>query len=638
MMKLKSYEPGWFSGFIVTIYLMLGIGNGPVCAQSVLWRIEGNNLNEPSYILGIAPLADPHTLNLNDTFFYCLNQCQSVAVTQQADSLFNRLDSSLVMPDDRSLEKMLNAVAFQWLDLLVSQYTGLTVWEFVHHNPIWLRQYLEALKLKQAAIGNLPAFVTLLAREQGKPVRLLSSAGWFQEMLTRYPFEMQADMLSSFFGQMEDQFREQYLYYYLNGDLAGLKNWLSQEEHYEYFLARYHDPVTGLAVDIQDLIHREPAFIMVDAPVIPGKNGLKQRLERMGYTLQPVETGLRYKGSFIPADDTVNDTSFVIIDSVVYYPLNTDFDDQYFRKNLPGWYPLVSYSGGFTAFMPEKPAVSIDRQAAPGGFRTIHLFKFEDRATNMFNTVSYSDYPPGFEVGDADEFFDQLIAHAVSSIGGILLVERNISTGYLAGREIEVAVDEDYFVRSRFYLVGNRLYQVMLGGSKQRAYSRQSEAFLNSLHIMNQTGAPWFTLNLGAMKFGLPGEPERTVKPYHFGSETLRQYTYAWNNHLARLHYLVAYNNYPQDADIHPETLFNQLVFSSTDQLGGYLIKDEAIDQFTYPGRYVEIGTDNGIFYRMLLLYFDHRLYQVMVSGDEEVVYSGLASRLFDLVEIGPWH
>jgi len=634
------------SGLWVAIVIFFSI----ICTQSAfgqnnqsgaqLWKIEGNGLQVPSYLLATIQIPDSRTLQWNDTFYTALNACSELAIGFYSDlSNFDSTRQNAFLLDNETLEDLLNSNKFSLLQekLQIDEQTD--IWSVNHLSPLWIRQWMETNRMAFSGSQNPVDFIKILAREQGKKISRLSVASWFQGALAHIPGSMQVDMLMSAFEIQKDKNIEQFILSdYLRGDLEALRDVYEKNEHAVYFNERYSKPVTGLAVDMQDMMQHHAVFFLLDAAILPGKAGLLSRLKKMGYSLEPINSGIHDQGVQRDYPRIENDSNLnVMIDSVIYYPLNTEFDKTYFRKNLPAWYPITSFGGGFTAFLPEKPVIAISRQSTANSFQNVNLFKFEDKATKMFNTVSYSDYPQDMKI-DAESFFDELVTKAVSSIGGILLVETNIGTSYLEGREIEVAIDEDYFMRARFYLVDNRLYQIMLGGSKQRAYSKQSEAFLNCLHIMNQKNAPWFTLNLGSARFELPAHPNSGMHSMKTENGSIALYRYQYEDKLSGIQYLISVNNYPSGADIPPaEKLYNQLVFSTTDQVKGFLMKDKLYDNLKYSGRYAEIGVEGGQYYRVLFLLINRQLYQVLVSGKEEVAFSNLANRVFQNVALGPF-
>ncbi len=642
MNKMLSKRSAGFYVFVLIFtffYSSSSYGQSRI-SSSQLWKIEGNGLQQASYILATIPIPDSRTLQWNDTLYEALNQCAEVAIGYYSDlSWLDSTRQQAFLMNNQTLENVLNSHKFSILQESLLADAQTDIWDVNHLSPLWIRQWMETNRMAFAGSQNPVEFIKILAREQGKKVSRLASASWFLSALAHLPAAMQGDlMMSAFEAKNNPAIEQSILNHYLRGDLSALKADIEQHEHAVYFDERYVKPVTGLAVDMQDMMHKQAVFFLLDAAMLPGKSGLIARLQKMGYTLEPVNSGLRQPAGDSEYAHAEKDSSlYVMIDSVVYYPLNTEFDKSYFRKNLPGWYPITSFGGGFTAFLPEKPVMAIRRQHTANSYQNINLFKFEDKATNRFNTVSYSDYPQDMPI-DVESFFDELVTKAVSSIGGILLVETNIGTSYLEGRDIEVAIDEDYYMRARFYLADNRLYQIMLGGSKQSAYSKQNEAFLNSLHIMNQKNAPWFTLNLGAARFELPDRPKEDNQSIKTEQGNMIQYRYQYLDGLSGVHYLISVNNYPDASGIPVAgKLYNQLVFSTTDQVHGFLLKDQLFGSLKYSGRYAEIAGEDGQYYRALFLLIGQQLYQVLLSGSEEVAFSNLANRVFQNITLGPF-
>jgi hypothetical protein len=105
----------------------------------------------------------------------------------------------------------------------------------------------------------------------------------------------------------------------------------------------------------------------------------------------------------------------------------------------------------------------------------------------VFFSVAYVDYPySAVRVTPTSSLLDGARDGAVERTNGRLLSEKLISLGGYPGREIKIKVEtpkHTAIVRSRIYLVKNRLYQVLVVTSIQEAYSTIGTTFLNSFQV-----------------------------------------------------------------------------------------------------------------------------------------------------------
>ena len=106
----------------------------------------------------------------------------------------------------------------------------------------------------------------------------------------------------------------------------------------------------------------------------------------------------------------------------------------------------------------------------------------------FFYMVGYADYPPDIVNGsDVQLMLSGARDGAVANSGGVLLSERQIKFQGFPGREIwvEIAVDDEAgLVQSRLILVGNRLYQVLVGGYKEDFADANAAKALESFKVV----------------------------------------------------------------------------------------------------------------------------------------------------------
>ncbi|MGD0276237.1 MAG: hypothetical protein ABSB79_09310 [Syntrophales bacterium] len=143
-------------------------------------------------------------------------------------------------------------------------------------------------------------------------------------------------------------------------------------------------------------------------------------------------------------------------------------------------------AGGFSIETPvvlkELPVQAIDASS----FKVdVHLFKGENGNKSYF--VSYYDLPPDYvgKVG-TDEIFNQRLKGMMGSLRGKLLNEKIISFDGNSGREIEVSADTQdgvYLLISHLFLVGNRIYHIMITSPKNVAESSDIKC-LNSFKLL----------------------------------------------------------------------------------------------------------------------------------------------------------
>jgi len=145
-------------------------------------------------------------------------------------------------------------------------------------------------------------------------------------------------------------------------------------------------------------------------------------------------------------------------------------------------------TGGFSIETPlvlkEEPVQAINVSC---GKVDVHLFSADKGDKSYF--AAYYDYPSDCvsKVG-ADKIFDQRRDGMMASILGKLLYEKKISLDGNPGRELEVSAETKggvYLLKSHLFLVGNRIYHIMITSPKNVADNTDVK-FLNSFKLLGK--------------------------------------------------------------------------------------------------------------------------------------------------------
>ncbi len=145
---------------------------------------------------------------------------------------------------------------------------------------------------------------------------------------------------------------------------------------------------------------------------------------------------------------------------------------------------LTNQDGRFTVNFPGKATESTQRINTQKGVAVAHIYKYQasNRATY---TALYSDYPPG-SVGPspAETIYDGAINGALGQANGTLKSSTKVEANGLVGREaVFDAPSQKESVRVRYFLIGDRLYQVAYNGPTGSESGKNANAFLESFKI-----------------------------------------------------------------------------------------------------------------------------------------------------------
>lgn len=147
---------------------------------------------------------------------------------------------------------------------------------------------------------------------------------------------------------------------------------------------------------------------------------------------------------------------------------------------------FTSQEHGFSILMPGKPIPATNKAPSNLGELTFKSFNVDTYAPMGVWKVSLVDYPSGTVTAENQEtLLDAGIKGAAEAAKGKLINPSKITLEKEhSGRSFQInAPDYGGFVHARNYLVGDRLYQIMVVGEKKVTLSPEATQFLDSFTL-----------------------------------------------------------------------------------------------------------------------------------------------------------
>src|SRR5579883_3111676 len=143
------------------------------------------------------------------------------------------------------------------------------------------------------------------------------------------------------------------------------------------------------------------------------------------------------------------------------------------------WREVHPDKSGFTVMMPGEP--SLEQQQIKGSSSPNNIYGVKEG--NESFVVSYTDYPTGIvkQAGPA-QVMNGVENGAVNAVKGKLRSQRDVALGDAQGREAIIDTG-DYTLKARYYLAGDRLYQVVYFGQKGSEDGADANKFLDSFRV-----------------------------------------------------------------------------------------------------------------------------------------------------------
>jgi hypothetical protein len=294
--------------------------------------------------------------------------------------------------------------------------------------------------------------------------------------------------------------------------------------------------------------------------------------------------------------------------------------------------PFTSEAGGFRVALPCVPKEAEQPFNTGVGPVALHSFSVDRDGTTY--AATYSDYPETFALADPDRVLEGGIDGGVKGIKGKLLLKRNIALGGHPGREFSATTTgpggAPLLYRARIYLVGTRLYQVVVCGPEAKVAGEAGDAILRSFALLRPPAPPEpakplaagkaFASPEGRFRVRFPQGPRERVQKVGSPAGPIEVHMFVAD--LGDVAYFASYNDYSVDpAQLDPEAALESVVQGALAAGKGRLTARRDVRLGDHPGKEYQAalslpdGRPAASKARVYLV--GARLYQVLVVSPE---------------------
>ena len=155
----------------------------------------------------------------------------------------------------------------------------------------------------------------------------------------------------------------------------------------------------------------------------------------------------------------------------------------------PSWQEFKSPAGRYSIMIPGKPKEQQQSIESATGPLELRIASLEDRSGAYM--VMYSDYPSDLIQPEvADKVLDSAARGGASSMNGEIVQVNPFSLGSFPGREAEFKVPAQgsqpaMKMKVRYFLVNNRMYQVMVMVTQNQAFPEAAQKFFDSFTLID---------------------------------------------------------------------------------------------------------------------------------------------------------
>lgn len=411
--------------------------------KTLLWRISGNGLSQPSFLYGSFHLTDKQLFNFGDSVYAAIEKSKGFAIEVNPDSMM-AATMFLGNQNQQLISGILSKAEMNKHEQRIEELFGkkasvVTVKNIIDYRDAWRQSELFSGDDKMNAF--MDGFLYGKAREMGKWVGGIEDVsdqlGALEESLT-------AEEITAILNNESnnDYFLEKMKKIYLRQDLDELDRIVNNN-----YLGDTKDVVLikrniKMANRMDSMARVRNNFFLVGAAHLPGESGLIDLLKKRGFKVEPV-----FSSKKIHAQE---------------YP---------FKKTEISW-PLIADEDSFyTVRMPGLP------QAVPNDNVTMKLYG--DIVTSHYY-FSASLHAPGLEML-ADSVLNEMGKRY--TIKGEVIKSHDIEKQALKGREIFYRQDSQY-ARLQVFIHPAGIVMIMVMSPLEKLLkSTDSEYFINSLDL-----------------------------------------------------------------------------------------------------------------------------------------------------------
>lgn len=299
--------------------------------NSLLWRISGKNLQEPSYLYGTMHTADSRVFHFADSVLPAFEQCEAFAMEVVIDETFQAtILQNIFMENGTSLKSLLTQPQYDSVQWFAMKNAGLMISFIDKMKPLYVAMMLEIMSGDDSIMNDsdpfLDRYFEQAAENQNKRVMGIETVKEQMGIFDLLTYRDQAQLLMRSIREYSTDTVAfaQMIQYYLSNDLYKM---MSFENDFSLPDSLYRALITDrnvkMAVRIDTMVQNQSTFIAVGAGHLGGEQGVIALLRDIGYTVIPV----------IPS---------------------------YNHFLHDGWYRFSSRRNHFTAEFPSAPQITVD--------------------------------------------------------------------------------------------------------------------------------------------------------------------------------------------------------------------------------------------------------------------------------------
>jgi len=260
-------------------------------SQSLLWKISGKGIKEPSYLFGTIHISDERVFAFDSTLYHALNSSDALALEMVMDQIKREDIENNMLMKKHNLKDLFTDEEWDIVQKRFQEKTGSPIILFNKMKPFFVYSQLMQSSMKQDRPEALDMYLLKIFREAGKPVLGIEDLSDQLKAIDQITLHEQAQMLykgledTSATNNQYEGLIEIYISQKLPKMLDLMVDTAMPKKFNQAFLI---DRNIKMAKNILNFSKKQSTFNAVGAAHLPGEKGIIELLRKRGVIVEPV--------------------------------------------------------------------------------------------------------------------------------------------------------------------------------------------------------------------------------------------------------------------------------------------------------------------------------------------------------------
>jgi uncharacterized protein YbaP (TraB family) len=440
----------------------------PAFGQSLLWKIEGPGIEQPSYLYGTMHSRSKKVFEFSDVVWQKFSETRAFAAELKLDSAGIKTAAAMLKaPADSTLDKILSPKDYALVAKALKKETGADLAAYNGFKPLYVQTLLQQTNLMQ---GEMPKFLDQFLHDkavaEGKIILGVETAEEQGRAFGAMGMKKQAEMLVETCKKLDAKRKEnaenskKLVDIYLSGKIEDMVPLIESDDMpAEMKKILIEDRNRTMAQRIEAMARQQSTFIGVGAAHLPGKTGVIALLRERGLTLTPI---------------------LFAFDGTGYERIRAEIE----KPDEQGWVPY--WGEKYRALFPATPTERLDTlKNDHGEEQIVRTAMFVNMTTQRVFSVSVSPTDPAAVATSAKlkKTVAKKLNEQLAKNNGKLVEQKNIVADGLNGVEAKVEVAGIMEMTMRMFPVGNKMYTLTLGHLKGDYVQKDKQKFFDGFKV-----------------------------------------------------------------------------------------------------------------------------------------------------------